>query len=752
MASIEIIRDIDGIAHVRAASMLDALRGPGPRRRRRTGCGRWSFDRRQALGRLAEIVGPSGVASDAFHRRCGIGAAARADHDALGDETRAVLDAYAAGVNRHLATDADLPPEFGLLGSSRPSRGRRGTRSPCSRCATWPWAPTRPSCGAPAWSRHLGAERSRPAVAVGPELTSRPGRGRRAGRRRRARHAMAGAAQALAIEVGSGDALGVEQPRHRRHPAPRTGRPIVAGDPHRAIDLPNVYWQNHVYLPGLRRHRPVVPRRARASRTSATTPTSPGASPTAWPTTRTSSSSTSGHGREHRGRGVAARGSRRRSATETIAVAGRPTGRDPVRRDRRTARWSPATTGDRTGALRWTATGRARHHLDALVPMLRATSVDDLDRAFVPWVVPVNNVLMADRRGAIAYRMRGRLAVRSRDNGWTAVPGDDAGHDWTGFVADADLPRWRDPACGIPGDRQQPHLGRRARTSRTTGRTRPAPPASPSCSAAGDDWDVESVTALLGDTHSAVAAAFAARLTTCRPSHHPPSAAAGAPAGLGPPHGRRLRRRRASTAPCAASWSRIVSHELGLADDRLPGRRRTVAAPDPALRERPTGVLDRRPRPRQRRRRPRRRCGSRSADLAGYPGHRPHALALGCRAHRRFVHPLAALRPDLADQLPLPPPSSSAATTSACGPRRSAPPSTVACNGPVARYVFDVGDWDRSVWIVPHGVSGDPRSSHHLDQLDDWAALRTRPMRYSAEAVDAATRSIQHVDPSSTPR
>ena len=28
-----------------------------------------------------------------------------------------------------------------------------------------------------------------------------------------------------------------------------TGAPLLAGDPHRAIDLPNVYWQNHLTCP-----------------------------------------------------------------------------------------------------------------------------------------------------------------------------------------------------------------------------------------------------------------------------------------------------------------------------------------------------------------------------------------------------------------------------------------------------------------------------------------------------------------------
>src|SRR5262249_35369392 len=48
----------------------------------------------------------------------------------------------------------------------------------------------------------------------------------------------------------------------------------------------------------------------------------------------------------------------------------------------------------------------------------------------------------------------------------------------------------------------------------------------------------------------------------------------------------------------------------------------------------------------------------------------------------------------------------------------------------VARYVFDLGDWERSGWIVPLGASGHPGSPHFADQAADWAEARLRPMRY----------------------
>ena len=65
----------------------------------------------------------------------------------------------------------------------------------------------------------------------------------------------------------------------------------------------------------------------------------------------------------------------------------------------------------------------------------------------------------------------------------------------------------------------------------------------------------------------------------------------------------------------------------------------------------------------------------------------------------------------------------------------------------VARYVFDLGDWERSAWVVPLGASGHPASPHYADQSADWAAVRLRPMRYDWVRVAAESESRQRLEP-----
>ena len=63
----------------------------------------------------------------------------------------------------------------------------------------------------------------------------------------------------------------------------------------------------------------------------------------------------------------------------------------------------------------------------------------------------------------------------------------------------------------------------------------------------------------------------------------------------------------------------------------------------------------------------------------------------------------------------------------------------------VARYVFDLGDWERSGWSVPHGVAADPASVHHADQLLAWAEQRLVPMRFDWRGIEATARARRNL-------
>ena len=65
------------------------------------------------------------------------------------------------------------------------------------------------------------------------------------------------------------------------------------------------------------------------------------------------------------------------------------------------------------------------------------------------WVEPVNNLVFADVHGAIGYRTRGQVPLRSMANAWLPVPGWDGEHEWRGMVPFEEMPVLRDPDAGF---------------------------------------------------------------------------------------------------------------------------------------------------------------------------------------------------------------------------------------------------------------------------------------------------------------
>ena len=110
-------RDHHGIAHIRAGTRHDLffLNGWVHAQDRLF---QMDVRRRQAGGTLAELLGPAALPSDVQLRTIGLHRAAARSLPALSDDARAVLAAYADGVNAWVA-DHPLPPEYGALRLTR---------------------------------------------------------------------------------------------------------------------------------------------------------------------------------------------------------------------------------------------------------------------------------------------------------------------------------------------------------------------------------------------------------------------------------------------------------------------------------------------------------------------------------------------------------------------------------------------------------------------------------------------------------
>ncbi len=199
-----------------------------------------------------------------------------------------------------------------------------------------------------------------------------------------------------------------------------SGRPLVGGDPHRVIEQPGVYQQVRLVC-----EDPDDP----CDVAGFTFPGVPGvqhfahAGDVAWAITNAAADYQDVHDEQTPPRDVVL------DRTETVRVR---TGDDsyddvPVRvvRTERGVLFEPGHS------LRDASTELGDVGFEALLPLLRARTVDDVDAALDHWVEPVNNVVAADVHGTVRYRIAGRVPTRDQGawTGWLEPPRHDVGPD-----------------------------------------------------------------------------------------------------------------------------------------------------------------------------------------------------------------------------------------------------------------------------------------------------------------------------------
>ena len=412
----EVYRDAWGIPHARAASETDAffVQGFVTAQDR---LWQMEFDRRRGSGRWAEVVGESALEQDIMMRRFRLVDSARADYGAVNSRTRQLMDAYAAGVNAWIATADDeytLPIEYAITGLNPE-----------------PWQPwdglvvfkvrhiLMGVFESKIWRarlvRALGAAKAAllsPGYQPGQFQILPPG-ARYEGELDDYLAEMMAGAQALNYlnETDSGSnswVLGGERTA--------TGKPLLAGDSHRALDTPNVYYQSHLScpewdviglaIPGV----PGFPHFGHNDRV-------------AWCITHLSADYQDlyierfgGHGSsshrlpDSRGEGISRfnsnTGSQWQSSDpreETIKVKGSA--------DHRMTTWAtrhgPVIAGGPPAgygvSFKYTATDGPKPWPDVIPAMLRARDSHELADSMRGWVDPCNNFLFADVDGNIGY-------------------------------------------------------------------------------------------------------------------------------------------------------------------------------------------------------------------------------------------------------------------------------------------------------------------------------------------------------------
>ncbi|HEY3109986.1 MAG TPA: penicillin acylase family protein [Chloroflexota bacterium] len=153
------MRDRWGIPHVYARSEHDLFFGNGVVHAEDRLL-QMELNRRAARGRLSELIGPATLEVDRFMRAIGLERAARAEIALLDPPTRAMIDAYAAGVNWAIES-RPRPPELLAL---------RHSPQPWTDLDTLAWAKLMGWGISANWGSELA--RARLVTSLGPELAA----------------------------------------------------------------------------------------------------------------------------------------------------------------------------------------------------------------------------------------------------------------------------------------------------------------------------------------------------------------------------------------------------------------------------------------------------------------------------------------------------------------------------------------------------------------------------------------------------
>ena len=746
--TVKVFRDRYGIPHMKAESELDAFFAQGFV----TAQDRlWhmEYDRRRGSGRWAEAVGESAVAQDKMMRRFRLEASAKADYQVMDPHTKDVFDAYAAGVNAFITSGDALPVEYRI-----------------TRLEPEPWQPWD---GLTAYKvRHISMGvfeskvwRARMVREVGPEAAGKlfpgfepgylmilpPGSTSPGPLDEGLKELAEGAAGLNHLnEMDSGSNSWVLSGAETA-----TGKPILAGDSHRALDTPSAYYQNQVAcpefdvvglsFPGV----PGFPHFGHNGRVS-------------WSVTHTAADYQDLYVERfqdgkylYKDRWLDAE-----THDETIKVRD---GTD-VHTKVTVTQHGPVIAGypDQGSGLafKYTATERASTWPEILWRMLRVENSKELVDSMSGWVDPCNNLLFADIHGNMGYLCRGRIPIRSRVNGWLPVPGWMGEHEWEGDIPFDELPVSINPPEGYIAtannrpvgddyphyiaidftpefrvrlvteglkslhrptaeDMEQVHAQRVSIPALAyLGVVKQIDPKDAAIKAAKHlllDWNGEMNANQVQPTiYSAMRDAMLKEVLETNLTEklaydawHP------ADRGLGS-FSNRLKARLVamieqddrSLLPEGDTWPTAVARALSKAVATLSERL--------------------------------------GGDMGQWQWERVHQA--------RPKHNLSAAFPELAELLDPPAvPSSGDGDTPLQGGYSPANPATVTSLS-VARYSYDPSDWENSLWVVPLGSSGHPGSPHYADQSETWRQVKMIPMGYDWGRIEASCETKQTLEPS----
>ena len=457
---IKVIRDEKGMPYVHAENLHDAMFGQGFVAAQDR-LFQMQLMRLQAEGRLTELVGDQARETDIKNRTIGIARAAKKHAEILDEPTRATLQAYVDGINAFLDDcPDDLPIEFRLAGIS-PDRWKVADSLSILYLMSWD---TSANLSQEIIGQMLvdtvGADRAAEISPINinpddPEATNDASQRwvpsvklEIAADRKLRMLAETGSLRAGSNNWASGPAVSAGE------------HAIIAGDPH--LDprmLPGIMYSVGLLMPGARgvgAGVPGIPGFIVGRNENVATAVTNSYGDVQDLYIETLDLEQPGHYREGgksipfdvltetlKIRDTAAEGGFR---SEEIKI--RSTKRGPVVSD-----VLPGLDSQKVITLRWAAIESMQPNL-GLTDLLNAKSIDDVEAALMSVTSIVLNFVFADANGNIAWRVSGRVPLRSEGSGTlphSVDPESEWEDNWLDWIPFDEMPHQRNPDRGWVG-------------------------------------------------------------------------------------------------------------------------------------------------------------------------------------------------------------------------------------------------------------------------------------------------------------
>ncbi len=713
------------------------------------------YDRLRCLGRSSEHLGERGLTQDRLMRRRALKNVAKRDLEVCSPEAKAMITAYTAGVNAFINSDAPLPAEYKLTGTE-PELWEdwhcilvykvRNTAEGSFQAKLWlaklaaEIGPDNIAAISPGSQPGAlmtvppGAEYSGPALNAIEELTR-----------------VVNATEMLRETDGGSNGWAISGDRTE------SGLPLVAGDSHRGLEVPNVYYQVHLKGPDfqvLGHSIPGVPMAMHFAHNDHV----------CWGMTHGGADTQdlfveqlrrTNDGVEYLFKDEWLKAA---SSVESISVREATkeeveiveTHHGPIISGSVDSGWGVAISdpGSNDGT-RW---------VDAAYGAMKSRSADELEKAFDTWTDRVNNYPYADVHGNFGYLFKGRIAIRGTENGWGPVPGWTGDHEWNGYIPNEELPRSKNPDTGwvvtcnqrVVGHDYQHYLTNLYGTDYRARRIRDR-----IGELVGSPASVDDMSSIHADTVSIPAQVLTGAIINLNSLEGIYSSAA----KILSKWDCDLKEGSSAAAIYAAS-SRELNKQLAIAAygslaGGVTGDEPDTGAEDQLRRQLKPDFIQ--------------RLGDGSLSDARY-GFDATALVesafkagvdyLAARFGNEFSnwrwgdlhqtghsHPLAGAFPDSADLLN-PPKVEAAGDGDVPWASGSPTPAEFSIKtGPINRYIHDPSNWINGRWIVPLGSSGHPASPHFSDQQDMWSKVETIPQLWDWDEIAGDAETTQRLMP-----